>query len=259
MDQDDDVEHLFSWLQTPELRYREFAGAREITDAVVSWQPRPSEGDAPVAPSRDTQLAEEYPPDQFPDQIDAPVDIVESGPSVERAAVIERSTVVERGAPIEHSPAMIAPVQIPPAEPPSPAGTEGPFGLGAAGRASLQDPVVRPPLIQVPAPRQEPPPVVAAPAPSPQPAPPAPPPPQPVAPPAGGLLGGTYRQNGSDGRPAAPDAMASPLSSPESQKRTHRSLDAVFGRLADARSRLPDPRERLRHVPGTSPPSDRPR
>jgi hypothetical protein len=262
MDQDDDVEHLFSWLQTPELRYREFAGAREITDAIVSWQPRPSEADTPVAQSHNTQLAEEYPPDQFPDQTYAPVDVVERGATVERttvverATVIERATIVDRGAAVEHSPTMIAPVSI--AEPPPATGPEGPFGLGAAGRANLQDPVVRPPLIQVPAPRQEPPPAAAAALPT-EPVPPVQPLPQPAAPAGSGLLGGTYRQNGSGGNPAAPDATASPSSSPEGQQRTQRSLDAVFGRLADARSRLPDPRERLRHVPGMSPPSDRPR
>ena len=40
MNQDDDVERLFSWLQTPDLRYREFAGAREVTDAVVTLRDR---------------------------------------------------------------------------------------------------------------------------------------------------------------------------------------------------------------------------
>jgi hypothetical protein len=268
MDQDDDVEHLFSWLQTPELRYREFAGAREITDAIVSWQPRPDEASRPVVPGNNVQLAEEYPPDQFPDQTYAPADVVvERGATVDRAAVIERSTVIERavvmerGAAVEHSPAMIAPMPMPAAEPPAPTVPEGPFGLGPAGRASLQDPVIRPPLIQVPAPRQDAPPVLtAAPVQPPlQSAPSMQPPPQPAGPAAGGLLGGSYRQNGSDAHPAATDAMASPLSSPESQQRTQRSLDAVFGRLADARSRLPDPRERLRHVPGMSPPSGRPR
>jgi hypothetical protein len=260
MDQDDDVEHLFSWLQTPELRYREFAGAREITDTIVTWQPRPEAADTPVAPSGNVQLAEEYPPDQFPDQTYAPVDIVERSPMVGRATVIERatvverstverSTVVERGATVEHSPAIIAPVLMPSPEPPSPAGAEGLFGLGAAGRANLQEPVVRPPLIQVPAPRQAPAP--AAPVPL----------PQPVAAPVagGGLLGGTYRQNGVEGHAAEPGAASAPLTSAESQHRTERSLDAVFGRLADARSRLPDPRERLRHVPGLGPPPGRTR
>ena len=37
MDQGDDVERLFSWLKTPDLRYREFAGEREVADAVATW------------------------------------------------------------------------------------------------------------------------------------------------------------------------------------------------------------------------------
>jgi hypothetical protein len=37
MDHDGDVERLFSWLQTPDLRYREFAGEREISDATANW------------------------------------------------------------------------------------------------------------------------------------------------------------------------------------------------------------------------------
>src|SRR5882672_1854277 len=80
MDHDDDVEHLFSWLQTPELRYREFAGAREITDAVVTWRARPNPADTPIAPRDNVQLAEEYPPDQFPDQRDAPTAMIEEVP-----------------------------------------------------------------------------------------------------------------------------------------------------------------------------------
>jgi hypothetical protein len=79
MDQDNDVEHLFSWLQTPELRYREFAGAREITDKVVTWRARAntplSEAERPVPPHGDVQLREEYPSDQFPDQAAARVEI----------------------------------------------------------------------------------------------------------------------------------------------------------------------------------------
>jgi hypothetical protein len=30
MDRDDDIERLFSWLQMPEVRYREFADARQM-------------------------------------------------------------------------------------------------------------------------------------------------------------------------------------------------------------------------------------
>src|SRR5690348_16737742 len=37
MDNDGDVERLFSWLQTPDLRYREFAGEREVSDATATW------------------------------------------------------------------------------------------------------------------------------------------------------------------------------------------------------------------------------
>ena len=39
----DDLQRLFSWLQTPDLRYREFSGEREMPD----W---PAAGEAPVAP-----------------------------------------------------------------------------------------------------------------------------------------------------------------------------------------------------------------
>ena len=83
MDQDNDVEHLFSWLQTPEMRYREFAGAREITDTVVTWQTRAnaarSEAERPVPARGNVQLREEYPADQFPDQGAAHVEIAPAG------------------------------------------------------------------------------------------------------------------------------------------------------------------------------------
>src|ERR1700733_4610908 len=87
MDQDNDVEHLFSWLQTPELRYREFAGAREITDTVVTRQTRAtarSEAENPVPARANVQLQEEYPPDQFPDQGAAHVEIAPVDPTVVR-------------------------------------------------------------------------------------------------------------------------------------------------------------------------------
>jgi hypothetical protein len=247
MDQDDDVEHLFSWLQTPELRYREFAGAREITDTVVTWQPRPDLADTPVAPSRNVQLTEEYPPDQFPDQTYAPVDIVERAPVVERATVIERSTVVERSTTVERGPAMIAPMPISRAEPPPVAGSESTIGFVSAGH----EPAVRPPLIQVPAPRQA---AVPHPAPLPPPLAASAPPPTMAAPAAGGgLLGGAYRDGTPNGHPAEAEPPA-PAGTPH---RNQRSLDAVFGRLADPRNRLPDPRERPRVGPGS--PAGRPR
>jgi hypothetical protein len=37
MDQATDVGRLFSWLKGEDLRYREFAGAREIADATATW------------------------------------------------------------------------------------------------------------------------------------------------------------------------------------------------------------------------------
>ena len=40
-DRDSDVDRLFSWLQTPDLHYREFADGREVPDAVVTRVDRP--------------------------------------------------------------------------------------------------------------------------------------------------------------------------------------------------------------------------
>ncbi|MBV8890240.1 MAG: hypothetical protein JO267_01685 [Alphaproteobacteria bacterium] len=37
MDQASDVERLFSWLKTQDLRYREFAAEREVSDAAATW------------------------------------------------------------------------------------------------------------------------------------------------------------------------------------------------------------------------------
>jgi hypothetical protein len=101
MDHDDDVEHLFSWLQTPELRYREFAGAREITDSVVIiQQQRPSNTpvpqDRPVgAPRHNTQLNEEYPVDQFPDQGETRIEVRGETPPTppEHASIVAREDV----------------------------------------------------------------------------------------------------------------------------------------------------------------------
>jgi hypothetical protein len=75
MKQDDDVEKLFSWLQTPEIRYREFAGAREVTDAVVTVQQHTNTPQIDPPAPHNTQLDEEYPADQFPDQSQTVVEI----------------------------------------------------------------------------------------------------------------------------------------------------------------------------------------
>ena len=50
--EEDDVQRLFSWLQTPDLRYREFAGAREVTDTVITLRPRANTASAGVPPAR---------------------------------------------------------------------------------------------------------------------------------------------------------------------------------------------------------------
>jgi hypothetical protein len=226
MERDDDVERLFSWLQTPELRYREFAGAREITDSVVTLQTRPNTAEAPLAAAPERPVASPSAPDPYEGHIDTPPE-----PLVRR---------------IEPAP----PIPAAPVPPPA----AGPFALGAGGRGiprrpEYTEPVVQPPL---PAPAT---PVAQSPVP-PRPAvepvaPPALPQPAAANPPGGRLFGGAYTNNGQ-----VPDPVPVP---PENQERTERSLDAVFGRLAGGRNPLPDPRDRLRHIPGLGPPGGRPR
>lgn len=59
MDHEDDIERLFSWLQTPELRYREFAGAREVADTVVTSRAHPPDR---VDPAHEPHPVAEAPP-----------------------------------------------------------------------------------------------------------------------------------------------------------------------------------------------------
>jgi hypothetical protein len=221
MNQDDDVERLFSWLQTPEIRYREFAGAREVTDAVVSLQARTNTAAInPPAPHH-VQLDEEYPQDQFPDQ----------------------SQVVVEVEPLVRGPAIVAPTPTPVAR----TIEAGPFALGAGGRGVAQSPedVVAPPPVA-------PPPSIAQAAPG---VPPAPP--QPVPATGGGLLGGAYRETGEERMaPVAPPAPPPPGNHDE---HTGRSLDSVFNRLSGGRPSQPDPRDRMRHIPGLGPTTGRPR
>jgi hypothetical protein len=63
-----------------------------------------------------------------------------------------------------------------------------------------------------------------------------------------GLFGGEYRERERE-REERPGSRAG--------DRHDRSLDAVFSRLAGARDRLPDPRERARTTPGLGPVFDR--
>jgi hypothetical protein len=75
MNPDDDVEKLFSWLQTPDIHYREFADAREITDAVSTEQTRANTPEVETPAPHNVQLDEEYPADQFPDQSEVEVKV----------------------------------------------------------------------------------------------------------------------------------------------------------------------------------------
>jgi len=57
MKSDDDVAKLFSWLQTPEMHYREFADARDIADALPGGT-RPETAERP-RPSQEAHRVEE--------------------------------------------------------------------------------------------------------------------------------------------------------------------------------------------------------
>jgi hypothetical protein len=221
MNQDEDVDRLFSWLQTPDIRYREFAGAREVTDATVSYQLRTNTPDIGAPAPHNVQLDEEYPADQFPDQSQVRVEI--------EPARQTPPTVVPTPAPVAPPPAPIVPTPVVSA--PAPSDTRpaegGPFALGAAGRGA-----------SVPAP-----PPIAAPAPA-----PVAPPPAPAA--SGSGPAGETREN------SAP----APVSPPETGgEGTARPLTSVFNRLAGSQSDQPDPRDRLRHIPGLGPTNDRSR
>ncbi len=230
MNQDDDVERLFSWLQTPDLRYREFAGAREVTDAAATWQGRPNTPVVEVAPTL-TPSPSLPAVSEFSDFRTA-----EPSPSVTTAPVREtvmretvtRETVMREAAIRE--PAIIAPI------PTAPFAEPRPFDLGAGGREAPRAPEV---VATSALPPSEPePPQLSPPAPA-----------EHIA--ASDVPGVTHRE--SEG--AAEDTAKST----DSQSQQSRPLDAVFGRLAGGNTRPPDPRERLRHIPGLGPPAGRPR
>jgi len=246
MDHDDDVEHLFSWLQTPELRYREFAGAREITDTVVTWRARAEAeaaaagNDSAVAEAPETTVAAETSVASVSEPRAAP------SPSVQVAAV---------PAPPSLRPASLArePTPMVPTVPPSPSPAS--YSPGARGRAGSWRPQYEEPVAQPMAPPADIPTTAER-----QSAPPAPPPTatSPSAPTrGGGLLGGAYREGGLNGD-GTRSASAAPASESQ-QRRGERSLDAVFGRLAGGRKPPSDPRERIRHLQGLNIPSDRSR
>jgi hypothetical protein len=98
MSQDDDIEKLLSWLQMPDLVYRDFAGRRDVSDA-----PGPS------------QVRREYEGDVGAvDEEVAPAPVAEERP----APPSEPASAARR----LRRPAMIAP------EPPAPSGEAEPQG-----------------------------------------------------------------------------------------------------------------------------------
>jgi len=231
MERDDDVERLFSWLQTPEIRYREFAGEREVTNVAVTRA--------------------------------APRTVIEEGPPVDSGAArqpgitaseyeIAAGEPVASGEAVLSEPPMIAPIMarsVPePRVPSPPAMKRQMFTLGAERRGGVLRPLgtpttasPSPPMPRAHAPLESQPAVPEAheiPAERPAPA------------SGSGLLGGTHREEG-------PNGGAGPLPPPGNQERSGRSLDAVFNRLAGGRAS--DPSERLRHIPGLGPITGRPR
>jgi hypothetical protein len=227
MDHDDDVEHLFSWLQTPDLRYREFAGAREVTDTVATSQILRNLSNGSIVPAAEVEPEPE--------------------PSVE-AAAREMSAASAQPSTAREAVARPSPMQRPLGAPGDavPVAERGVFALGAGGRAAASQPASVAPVFASQAALHVAP---AKPAPVRATAPVRSPVAEPPAPARGGrLLGGAYRENGAGDAGSAQDR----------QTRDGRSLDAVFSRLANRRP-APDPRDRVRHIPGFGPPAARSR
>jgi hypothetical protein len=240
MDHETDVEHLFSWLQTPELRFREFASAREITDTIRPVAGRPNAVVAQVPPSESPPqpVAEVHPGEPF----------AASEPSSHAPATIAPTSSAEEE--------FVAPARA--AEPVASPRADDTFALGPGEDNAPHRPefaeLVAPPPIAHAAPSA----VESDPAPMPAPVPHAVPP----AATGGALLGGAYREEGparhdTQGPQSAPPPSAPPPS--DTQPGGTHSLDAVFGRLGGGDDRLPNPRERMKHIPGLTPPRGRPR
>jgi len=231
MDHETDVEHLFSWLQTPELRYREFASVREITDTIIPVSERPS------------AVLAQLPPGETPSQPVAGTDpeesFVRSEASIHDPATIAPTSSAEFGAPV-------APTRAEDSFAVAPPEANDPY------RPEFAEPVA-PPAIAHPAP----PPVTSA-VESDEP-PPVPPHVVPPATAGGALLGGAYREDSADQHGTEDPPSAAPPSGADPEPDGTRSLDALFGRLGGGRDRLPDPRDRMKHIPGLTPPRGRPR
>lgn len=223
MDNEQDVERLFSWLKAPMVHYREFTPQIEVAEATAAWpvlHKAAAETGAVAglgpAPHGDAAAHERL--------------------ARERMMMPTAAAEAVREAPLIHGPAVAQPTPGRLEDRPATAGFAAPEGepLVAEGppRPMPQGELQRaaaPPITAF----EEPEPVVSR----------AAPPPRAPAAPAGGahtpLFAGEYRGREREARPAAPVA-----------DRQDRSLDAVFSRLSGARGGLPDPRVRARTSPG---------
>jgi hypothetical protein len=125
MTRDDDVGRLFSWLQTPEVRYREFAGARELTEVPPTLRLR-------------SNTAEGLPPEENP-----PV-VAGEAPKAADAAPAEPDAPPP---PLEAAAAepVVASLPAPPLPQPAPAVAEQHDALGPPGSDADHTPAPSPP------------------------------------------------------------------------------------------------------------------
>lgn len=220
MDHTQDVERLFSWLKAPMVHYREFAPQIEVAEAVATW---------PVVHRAAVQTGA------------AP----ESEPGPHGAAAVRERVARDRrfmpaaaaraihDNPLPGTEALPTPGRLadrPPEE--AAAAVASPAAAPAAPQGEPEEPAIA--GFDEPASSTRPDSTPRAPS----------------RPPAGGdragLFRGEYRDREREARPES-----------RGNDRQGRSLDAVFSRLAGARDRLPDPRERARTTPGLGPVFDR--
>jgi hypothetical protein len=134
MDRDDDVERLFSWLKTPELRYREFADERDVADTMPTW---PSlQRTAEAGQSTATHSDPEVTPAQRPTVEEAPPSPAPLPPVAPPRAPI----MPPRAAPIVLPRPPIAAPRVAPSRPTGvPAGDRLMSALGRRVRAARQE------------------------------------------------------------------------------------------------------------------------
>ncbi|GEM_PF-3255146 len=263
MEHDDDVERLFSWLKTPDLRYREFAAAREIADAVAAWpalrktaiesgHPEEAMSAEPAPPANGGHgLDRVMPPpaavEPAPVQngrVEPPAAPIEDTPHPPRGALGERLMgVLGRRAPARRIEPGYASASEGAAEHPRERPPEADLGVG---RIIAEEVVVQREVTQ----RESVPGETVARVVVERPA-PAPPPPSRSEPAPGegnggrgALFGGTYRGFDEDGPGEAP---------PTPGRHDPGSLDAIFSRLARSAQSHRDTRGRAASRSGLGP------